>query len=270
MEKQIISHQKKIHYRVLGSGTAVLLVHGFGEDGRLWYDMVAALSDKFQFLVPDLPGSGKSDAIEDMSMEGLAEILEAIIKNENINKAVVIGHSMGGYISLAYAEKYVHRIRAFGLFHATAFADSDEKKAVRQKGIEFIRQHGAIEFIKATTPNLFSQHFKDHAPDVVEKFIEQQHNFKSENLVSYYMAMMNRPDRTSVLKAADFPVLFIMGKYDSAAPLNDMLQQCHLPQKSYIHILQNTGHLGMIEEKEKSVAILDRFLWENRVLKNLI
>jgi pimeloyl-ACP methyl ester carboxylesterase len=125
------------------------------------------------------------------------------------------------------------------------------KKAVRQKGIEFIRQHGAFEFIKATTPNLFSQHFKDHAPEVVEKFIDQQHNFKSENLVSYYMAMMSRPDRTAVLKTADFPVLFIMGKYDSAAPLNDMLQQCHLPQKSYIHILQNTSHLGMIEEKEK-------------------
>jgi pimeloyl-ACP methyl ester carboxylesterase len=79
----------------------------------LWDEMVAALSDKFQFIAPDLPGSGKSDAIEDMTMEGLAEILEAIIQNENINKAVVIGHSMGGYISLAYAEKYVHRIRAF-------------------------------------------------------------------------------------------------------------------------------------------------------------
>lgn len=263
MEKQIISHQKKIHYRVLGSGTAVLLVHGFGEDGRLWYDMVAALSDKFQFIVPDLPGSGKSDAIKYMTMEGLSDVLEAIIQNEKINTAVVIGHSMGGYISLAYAEKYVHRIRAFGLFHATAFADSDEKKAVRQKGIEFIRQYGAFEFIKATTPNLFSQHYKAHASEVVEKFIEQQHNFKSENLVSYYKAMMSRPDRTAVLKAADFPVLFIMGKYDNAAPLNDMLQQCHLPQKSYIHILQNTSHLGMIEEKGKCVAILDRFLWEN-------
>ncbi|MEI2756498.1 MAG: alpha/beta hydrolase [Chitinophagaceae bacterium] len=266
MEKQIFYYQNKIHYRVIGSGTAVLLVHGFGEDGLLWDEMVAALSDKFQFIAPDLPGSGKSDAIEDMTMEGLAEILEAIIQNENINKAVVIGHSMGGYISLAYAEKYIHRIQAFGLFHSTAFADSDEKKAVRQKGIEFIRQHGAFEFIKATTPNLFSQHFKDHAPEVVEKFIGQQHNFKSENLVSYYKAMMNRPDRTSVLKAADFPVLFIMGKYDSAAPLNDMLQQCHLPQKSYIHILQNTSHLGMIEEKEKCVVILDRFLWETSAI----
>ena len=127
MEKQIFYYQNKIHYRVIGSGTAVLLVHGFGEDGLLWDEMVAALSDKFQFIAPDLPGSGKSDAIEDMTMEGLAEILEAIIQNENINKAVVIGHSMGGYISLAYAEKYIHRIQAFGLFHSTAFADSDEK-----------------------------------------------------------------------------------------------------------------------------------------------
>jgi len=222
--------------------------------------------------------------IDDMSIEGMAEVIKAILddclQNENINTAessktlsfsttkgrtgevALVGHSMGGYIVLAFAEKYHEYLKAFGFFHSTAYADNEEKKTARRKGIEFINQRGAFEFLKNITPNLFSPKTKDERPRLIDEFISGLNNFSSTALVSYYMAMMQRPDRTSILKKAIVPVLFIIGEQDNAVPLTDSLQQCHLPEKSYIHILRQSGHLGMLEEADISNHILKNFLLE--------
>lgn len=262
MNKSLIYQQRKIHYQVTGSGEPVLLIHGFGEDGRVWRHQVKHLQNRFTCIVPDLPGSGLSELVQDMSMEGMAEVIHAIIHEENIEACPVIGHSMGGYITLALAEKYWNHVTAFGLFHSSAFADSDEKKATREKGIAFTRQYGAFEFLKTTTPNLFSPETKEKRPGLIEEQVAGLHNFLDEAVVLYYQAMMARPDRTAVLQNTAVPVLFIMGKYDGAVPLEDGLKQCHLPKKSYIHILQRSGHMGMLEETEESNRILEEFLLE--------
>jgi pimeloyl-ACP methyl ester carboxylesterase len=201
------------------------------------------------------------------------QLVEDLLQKENINtrksskvpssggfRGPLIGHSMGGYITLAFVEKYPEYLNAFGLFHSSAFADSDEKKSNRRKGIEFIEQHGAFEFLKTTMPNLFSPHSKTENPKLIEDFILGLSSFSPAALVSYYNAMMQRPDRTGVLKKARVPVLFIMGKYDNAVPLEDILQQCHLPEKSYIHILEKSGHMGMLEQPDKSNRVLEKFL----------
>lgn len=262
MNKSLIYQQRRIHYQVSGSGNPVMLVHGFGEDARVWRHQVSHLEGRFTCIVPDLPGSGLSELVPDMSMEGLAEVLHAIIHEEKLEACPVVGHSMGGYITLALAGKYWNHVSAFGLFHSSAFADSDEKKATREKGIAFTRQHGAFEFLKTTTPNLFSPETREKNPDLVKEQVASLHNFLDESVVSYYRAMMARPDRTAVLQQTTVPVLFIMGKYDGAVPLEDGLKQCHLPKKSYIHVLQRSGHMGMLEEKEKSNRILEEFLLE--------
>jgi pimeloyl-ACP methyl ester carboxylesterase len=156
MDKIISYQNKKLHYRVYGQGKPVVLVHGFGETNEVWKNQIDYLKEKCRLLVPDLPGSGRSELISDMSVEGLAEPIHEIIHEENIDECTMIGHSMGGYVTLAFAEKYWNHLNAFGLFHSTAFADSEEKKAARRKGIEFINQHGAFEFLKTSIPNLFS------------------------------------------------------------------------------------------------------------------
>ena len=130
---------------------------------------------------------------------------------------------------------------------------------MRRKRIEFIKQHGAFEFLKTTIPNLFAA----DAINEKEQLIIQGHNFAQPSLVSYYEAMIQRPDRTDLLQKAMVPVLFIMGKYDNAIPLEDGLQQCHLPEKSYIYVLRNSGHMGMLEEKLKSNDILVKFLLDS-------
>jgi pimeloyl-ACP methyl ester carboxylesterase len=161
---------------------------------------------------------------------------------------------------LAYAEKYGPTLSGFGLFHSSAFADSDEKKTIRKKGIEFIQKNGAAAFIKSSTPNLFSPLTHEKNPPLIEKQIEATGNFSADALVVYYQAMMRRPDRTFILKNAVVPVLFVIGKFDNAVPLADSLKQSHLPERSYIKILEKSGHMGMLEQPEESNQILENFL----------
>lgn len=268
MEKQLIISGKKIFYRITGNGKTVLLVHGFGETSEVWNAQVEYLKNEFQLIVPDLPGSGRSEIIEDMSMEGMAEVMKVILNTESSQVSPsegcsMIGHSMGGYITLAFAEKYPRMLNSFGLFHSTAYTDSEEKKAIRQKGIAFIREHGAFEFLKTTTPSLFSPVTKDEKPELIDEFIRGLNNFSPDSLVLYYQSMIKRPDRTAVLKESSVPVLFIMGESDNAVPLQDALKQCHLPERAHITILHRSGHMGMLEETEKSNRLLEEFLKES-------
>ena len=238
-----------------------MLVHGFGETGDVWRNQIDFLKDSFQLIVPDLPGSGQSEMIDDMSMGGMAEIIRHIIDAESLGlPLIMIGHSMGGYITLAFAKKYPKYLKAFGLFHSTAYADSEEKKTTRKKGIDFINRNGAFAFLQSTTPNLFSPFTKDQTPQIIDEFMRGLNNFSAPALVSYYEAMMDRPDTTDLLKTTSLPVLFIIGEHDNAIPFQDSLTLTHLPEKSYIHILHNSGHMGMLEETTKSNTILLEFL----------
>lgn len=242
-----------------GNGPSVLLIHGFGEDHRVWDGIAPELENQYSLIIPDLPGTGNSPAILDMSIEGLAEALLPLLPSEPI---AVIGHSMGGYIALALLEKYPERLNSLGLFHSTSYADTEEKKAARRKSIEFIKQYGAFEFLKTSIPNLFSPLSKQKMSKEIDDFIGQQCNSLPETLVSYYEAMINRPDRRQLLKECRIPVLFLLGKYDVAVPFSDGLAQCHLPGISYLHILRRSGHMGMMEETETVKKNLKNYLFQ--------
>jgi pimeloyl-ACP methyl ester carboxylesterase len=253
---------KKIAYRTKGSGPLIVLLHGFGEDGTVWRNQYDIFPNH-QLIVPDLPGSGESEMIADMTMEGLADALKEAIASETVNnplQCTLIGHSMGGYVALAFAEKYPDALAAFGLFHSTAFADTEEKRQTRRKGIAAIKENGAEAFLKTFVPNLYGPVTKEKSPQLITEHLAGVHNFSAEALVNYFEAMMARPDRTFVLREAKAPVLFVMGAYDKAVPPEDGLKQCHLPQLSYIHLLQNSGHMGMVEEAGEANKILIQFM----------
>jgi pimeloyl-ACP methyl ester carboxylesterase len=262
MQRKELSYKgKKIVYRTKGNGPLVMLLHGFGEDGMVWkrqFDIFPG----YQVVVPDLPGTGNSEALDDTSLESLADAINAVREAEKgEEKMILIGHSMGGYIALAFAENFPNALRAFGLFHSTAFADSDEKKDTRRKGIRFIEEHGAPEFLKTATPNLYAPLSREQHPEWITEHLGGTYNFSGASLVNYYMAMIQRPDRRSVLEKSEVPVLFVMGRHDIAAPLADGLKQCHLPQIAYIHILEQSGHMGMIEEELSANRILSQFVF---------
>lgn len=261
-QKQLHYNGHTLAYRQKGRGTVVMLLHGFGETGAIWKGQFDLFADCC-LVVPDLPGSGGSDAVPDMSLEGLADVVHALwqeVTGQNPLPFILIGHSMGGYITMAFAEKYPRLLRAFGLFHSSAYADSAEKKEARQKGIAFIETHGATEFLKTTLPTLYAVQKDEPQAGWIKTHLAEAHNFSAQNLVSYYKAMMQRPDRTPVLVQTSVPVLFVMGQHDKATPLADGLRQCHLPSIAYIHILEQSGHMGMIEEKDRVNQLLLQFV----------
>lgn len=250
-----------LFYRITGAGAPVVLIHGFGEDGAIWDTLVPTLEKEYTLIIPDLVSSGRSHGtLEGMTIESLAEHIHLLLEKENIGICSMIGHSMGGYITLAYAEKYGDRLEKFGLFHSTAYADSEEKKAARKKNIEFIKKHGSAKFLEQSVPNLFSQETKDQHPEIVKKVIDTYSNFSPSALVSYTEAMMNRPDRTGVLKTFSKPVLFLLGEYDTAVPVEQGIKQSAIPEFSYIYICARSGHMGMLEEPDFCLKAVQDFL----------
>ncbi len=266
---------KRVSYFIHGEGKPVMLVHGFGEDHKIWNLQLDHLKKSFLLILPDLPGSGNSELIEDLSMENLADVLHAVIEAESIESIIIIGHSMGGYITLAFAEKYPNLLKGFGLFHSMAYPDSEEKKQNRLKAIEFIKKNGVEEFLKTSTPNLFAKETVDKQGDrneqkshlskaeMIQKLIRQYADMDPKALVGYYKAMMARPDRTEVLKKFTKPILFTLGQYDTAVPFEQGLQQTELALLSDVQVLHNSGHMGMWEEPEESSFILEDFVKNN-------
>lgn len=254
---------KKIFYRTEGKGKPVMLVHGFAENGNIWNKQIDSLKENNLLIVPDLPGSGDSEMLDgEVLIKDYAEVLKAIADREfkNNEKFSLIGHSMGGYITLAFAEKYPALLNSLGLFHSSAFADNEEKILTRKKGIDFIKKNGTEPFLKTSIPNLFYEETRKENPEIIGQLFNLTKNIAAEALIQYYEAMIHRPDRTFVLKTFERPVLFIIGKYDASVPLKASLQQCHLPDLSVVHILQKSAHMGMWEEKELSNSYLNDFL----------
>jgi pimeloyl-ACP methyl ester carboxylesterase len=243
-----------------GKGATVVLIHGFSENAGLWEMQAASLKTHYRIIIPDLPGTAAAPLSAPLTIESMAEYVYTILLAEDIKEAVIIGHSMGGYIALALAEKYPQLLKGLGLFHSTAKADSEEKKEGRYKSIKLMEQYGAETFLRQTLPNMFSPVTKANHPAFVTAYIQMGVQCQQSALVAYYEAMRDRPDRTAVLKSCHVPVLFVIGKDDNAVPLDNVLPQITLPRISSIHIFEDVGHMGMWEVAADSNLILQQFI----------
>ena len=259
--KFLLFDSAKINYKTCGTGKPVMLIHGFGEDSTVWDAQVVFLQDKYFLILPDLPGTGESELLkkENLSLNDYAEAIKAILVAENISSVIMIGHSMGGYITLAFAEKYPDMLKAFGLVHSGAYADDTEKIKTRKKSIKFIKENGSGAFLKTAVPGLFLDQQKNKQD--IDQLIAKGSAISPEALVQYYTAMMERPDRTAVLKSFPNPILFIIGEHDKAIPFQHSLQQSYMPACAYINILRKSAHMGMKEEPQRINEFLAQFLY---------
>ncbi len=253
-----------LHYRHGGSGLPLLLLHGFGEDSRIFDHCLPTLQQVATCIVPDLPGSGRSPcpwvAGHAQRLENMSQLLWQLLDELGIEKAVVLGHSMGGYIALCMHQQASGRMLGWGLLHSTAFADSEEKKATRRKAIQFIQQHGAQAFLQTAIPGLFAPAFAEANAAVVQQLMADGAGFSPAALIDYYEAMIARPDRTAELQRSQVPVLFVLGELDKAAPYADLLQQVAMPDHAHITVLRHVAHMGMLEQPAAFEAALVQFL----------
>lgn len=263
MNKSIETRTGNVHYEDTGNGFPLVFLHGLCEDGLIWENFVSGFEKTFRILRPDFPGCGQSSLTVDplsFTINDYADAVFEILKKEGLKECAVIGHSMGGYSALALAEKYPDFLKGMCLFHSSAFADDDNKKAERQKVTDFIARNGSGDFIKQLFKNNFSENFYQNNLSLVNELIERAKKFPREGAMASMQAMKNRPERLAVLREAKFPVQFIIGKKDKAIPLERSLRECHLPGVSSVLILDDAAHMGFFEAKEKCRFALEGWL----------
>lgn len=261
MQKTLTFRHTTIAYEDTGKGHVVVFLHGFAEDSTVWKHQVALFSQRYRVIAPDWPGSGLSPlGTHTPSMESFADLLHALLAHEAISRCCLIGHSMGGYAALAFAEAYGGLLSGLGLFHSTAFPDTPEKIQTRIRAQAFIRENGAAPFVRQSTPNLFADRFKEEQPEEVSALVQRSSTSSGEALTGYYEAMLSRPDRTHVLAACKAPVLLIGGVKDNAVPLHDTLRQAALAPLTFLHLLDDVAHMGMWEAQTAAAQILSDYL----------
>ena len=251
----------KIHYTSFGHGPVVLLLHGFCEDHNIWNNFSQKLAFYCRFLCPDLPGFGKSDPLEgSYSIDQVATRLVEWLEELDIKEFIPIGHSLGGYVTLALVEHFREKILRYGLFHSTAFADSEEKKKNRLKSIEFIKENGVERFVKLLIPSLFSEKNLDRCKDHIQTMVDRAQLLPKETVIAYTHAMKNRPDRSQLLTEEGISKLFIAGKEDIAVPYEQSARQIEIASNTKIFVLEDVGHMGMFESPKLCIKVIKDFL----------
>lgn len=246
-----------LHYTQAGNGKTVVLLHGFCENNTCFDKQVLLLKEHCKVITPDLPGAGKSAALTNTTMESMADEVYDLLTNLGEKNVTLIGHSMGGYVTLAFAKKYSHLLNAFGLLHSTAKPDSDERKLKRDQAKRLITEKGPAFYARNFIPPLFHP---NTAKDLVTPYVNVADEFSAEGLSDALMAMKNRPDSVPFLAETMLPVFWGIGKFDELIPQEDMLQQSLACKQSYVAYLNNSAHMGHIEEAELLAQHILRFI----------
>lgn len=254
------SFSSSLYYRKMGQGPVAVLLHGFPESSTLWRNIWNELAMSYTLILPDFPGTGESKLEGPVSIAQMAEGLKVILDAEQASKAVVIGHSMGGYVACAFAQQYPQYVQGISLVHSTPLADTEEKKDSRKKVIEIVKAGGKDHFLRQMVTSLFAEQFVKDSPAVVEEQITNAQKMSSEAVVNSFMAMMERADTTQALATAPYPIQWVMGAQDGLIPVKKLLSLCHTSDVNYTAYYADCGHMAMVETPAQLQADLKDFL----------
>lgn len=233
----------------------LVLLHGHGIDDSIWDSVDALVNEYYTVVRPNISLFTFCKTVEEYADE-----LHRFLTNATIEKCTLIGHSMGGYIALAFAEKYPEMLEGFGLFHSTAYADDEAKIQQRNQTIDLLQNYGTEMFVKNTAANLYGDRFKELFPQKIKEHIARFGKIPSEALVTGIVAMRDRKDRTAVLASMPFPVLFIIGMQDKLLPFESVISLSEFPKKAYPFILAEAGHMGMVERPDASARMISWYM----------
>ena len=249
----------KIRYSDKGKGRTIVLLHGFLESLEVFDKLSDKLSKTFRVISIDLPGHGQTPSIGYMhSMELMAECSKSVLDFLDLKRYVVVGHSMGGYVALAFAELFPKNVSGLCLFHSTAMPDSEEKKKDRDR-IAAVVMKDHTQFVSDLIPKLFAKENIPMLKNEVAKAKTIALNTSKEGIVAALKGMKERPSRELVLKNSFYPVLFIIGKQDVILAWENLLLLTSLPKKSFQTVLEHAGHMGFYEAPDETFKALKKF-----------
>ena len=253
---------KNLNYKVQGTGEKVIfLLHGYLESLEIWDGFADDLAENNKVIRMDIPGHGKSDVLKEQhDMELLAQAALHVLEIEDIESCIMVGHSLGGYITLAFHEKYPEKLDGFSLFHSHPFADSEQVKENRAREIDLVEKGRKNVIINTNIPKMFANDNLEKFKDQVEWVRNIALNTTGEGIVANLKGMMNRPDRSELVRNTKKPFLLIAGVNDNYINYEEVIPKVVLPEKGSLITLENSGHVGFIEEKEKALLALDDFI----------
>lgn len=242
---QLLYKNTKIYFSSKGSGKPLVLLHGFLESSKIWESYISELQKTRQVIVIDLPGHGQSGIIGKVhSMEVMADVVKTVLQHLRIEKAALVGHSMGGYVSLAFCELYPEMISSLVLMNSTPEEDSEERKLNRERSVKLV-QRNKEAYIKMAISNLLSpENYKKFETDL-KKIQEEAFRFSAEGIISALEGMKIRTSRIETLKKYSRQKFIIAGRKDPVLEFNSLLNIA-LQINCEVKILPD-GHLSYLE-----------------------
>lgn len=252
---------KKIFYTDQGRGPVIVLIHGYLETSEVWEDFAGSLADSFRVLAIDLPGHGNSDIFNHThTMEFMADVTEALLNVTGTDRAFVTGHSMGGYVTLAFLEKYPHKLTGYCLFHSHPFADTPEVLKRRENDIKMVEGGKKFMLYPDAVKRMYADMNLEKFHDAFEKSKRIASGIRDEGITAVLRGMMARPSRVHLMEAGKVPCLWILGAKDNYIQCESMKTRIKLPPNAELVILENSGHMGFIEEKGRALEVIKRFI----------
>ncbi len=256
--KKLLYKNSSISYSDSGKGTAVVLLHGFLENKSMWDFCIPKLTKKNRVIAIDLLGHGDTESLGYVhTMEENAEVVHEVLKHLRIRKAIFVGHSMGGYVALAFAEKYPEKIKGLVLQNTTSKADNEEKKTNRDRAIKAVKQNHT-NFVRLSVGNLFSEDNRERLALEIERVKTEALKTPLQGIVASLEGMKIREDRTPILLSNDYPKLIILGEKD---PVLHFEENSKLAIQANIELVTFTdGHMSHIENREALLRVLLDFV----------
>jgi pimeloyl-ACP methyl ester carboxylesterase len=236
----------------------LVLLHGFCEDSSVWSALLPMLQN-VPTLCVDLPGFGQSDLPAAPTVRAYATAVLRVLDAENLPRSVLVGHSLGGYVALECAAGWPARWAGLGLFHSHPFADTPERRANRQRGIEMLQSGKRDLYVSQLFPNLFAPDFASAHTDVLNSLIDNGKRQSPEGIATALQAMMTRRDHSSTLQNLACPAQFLLGDSDALIPLDDALRAALQPAVADVRVLKGVGHMGMWEAPADAAAAMADF-----------
>ena len=258
MTKTHLFKNTTISFTDQGKGTAVVLLHGFLENKQMWNAFIPELSKRNRVIAIDLLGHGATECLGYIhTMEDQADMVQSVLQELKIRKTVLIGHSMGGYIGLAFAELYAENVKGIILLNSTSKADSEERKINRDRAIVAVKQNYS-NFIRMSIANLFSESNRERLTEVIEQVKIEALKTPLQGIVASLEGMKIRKDREIILHFASYPIQLVLGKKDGVLIYEDNLDQIE-GTKVQLTTFED-GHMSHIENETELLALLLQFL----------
>lgn len=258
MEKLTISGTT-IAYESQGEGDVLVLLHGFCGSSAYWEQVMPLLSKQYRVIAPDLRGHGLSDApLGAYTIEQMADDVAGLLEQLSVERYTLLGHSMGGYVTLSLAQRYAGRLNGFGLIHSTAYPDSEEAKEKRLQAVSVIGTEGITPFVDGLVPGLFAPANAASHEAALDRAKEIGYKTPPQGASGAALAMRERIDRRDVLSATTLPVLLVAGEDDRLIPL----ERTFTAEGSNVTkaVIKGAGHMSMYEAPEQLAAVISDFL----------